>query len=246
MFFQEVRLFRGILVSFCSIFILYACASSNVSREASSNVDMGVQNAKNFSDTTDNSIGDAYQNSSQATKGAILGGTAGAVTGALTSAVGIIPGAATGLILGASYGSYIDTNTTLQDRMENRGATVIVLGDQILIAIPSARLFSYMSADIKPQAYTTLELITQYINQYTKTLVKVSAYTADSGSERVDFALSKQQAENVAKFLLANGIDARILYAEGYGVTRPIVKNSLDWAESDNYRIEITLEKLYV
>ncbi|HEX4044923.1 MAG TPA: OmpA family protein [Gammaproteobacteria bacterium] len=228
--------------------ILTGCASSNVTRDVTANVDTGVQNVKNIADNAANSnFADSYQNTSQATKGAILGGAAGAITGAFyAGSIGVIPGAATGLILGASYGSYIDANTSLRDQLENRGVNLVELGDQILIVVPSARLFFPQTANIKPQAYSTLNMLVQYINQYTKTLVKVAGYTSASGSPEIDLALSQQQAKHVAKFLLVSGVDARILFAEGYGGSRLIAKNSLNWDSSDNYRIEITLEKLYV
>lgn len=230
----------------CFCLFLCACASSDVSREAASNMDMGVQNAKNlYNNATEGNIADSYQNASQATKGAIIGGTAGAVTGGLSSGIGVFHGAAIGAILGAAYGSYIDSTTTLDDRLENRGANIVVLGDQILIVLPSARLFNPMTSTLKAQAYSTLYLVAQYINQYTKMLVKVSAYTDASGTSSADLALSQQQAERVAKILLASGVDARVLYATGYGGTRLVTKNTMNW-DTDNYRIEITLEKLYV
>lgn len=226
------------------VLILNGCASSNVSRDAASNVDMGVQNAKNLvSGAGDTNIADSYQNTNQATKGALIGGTTGGVVGALS--FGFLPGVATGAILGASYGAYIDSNETVADKLQNRGATVVVLGDQILVVIPSSRVFNTWSDKIKPQAYSTLTLLTQYINGYTKMLVKISVYTDNTGSKTVDLSLSQQQASAVAKFLTASGVDARILYAEGYGGARLVSPNNGQW-ESDNYRIEVTLEKLYV
>jgi outer membrane protein OmpA-like peptidoglycan-associated protein len=238
---EKIRLL-SILTAFC--FILSGCASSDVSRDVSANVDFGVQNAKNLV-AGDGDFAESYQNSSQMAKGAILGGTLGALVGGFTTAIGVIPGATTGLILGASYGSYIDSETTLKDQLENRGGTIVVLGDQVLVVIPSTHLFNPWSSSIKQQGYPTLNLVAQYVNGYTKMLVKVSAYTGDSGSAGLDMSLSQQQAESVSRFLLASGIDARVLYASGYGGTHLVVKNSGEW-DSDNNRIEITLEKLYV
>jgi outer membrane protein OmpA-like peptidoglycan-associated protein len=223
---------------------LTACASSGVSREAASNMDLGERNAKRFLNVTDNELAETYQNTSQATKGAIIGGTAGAVTGAVYSGIGVIPGTAAGVILGASYGKFIDANTTLEDQLKNRGVNVIVLGDQILIVLPSDRVFQGLTSDIKPQAYSTINLVTQYINSFDKMLVKVSVYTADSGSTRQDMALSKQQARKIEKALIAQGVDARVLYANGYGGTHLVVMNCSDDAQSENYRMEITLEKI--
>jgi outer membrane protein OmpA-like peptidoglycan-associated protein len=228
-----------------ALFILSGCASSDVSRTATANMDFGMQNMQNFVDPGDTNLIDSYENSSQATKGAILGGSAGAITGAFVSGIGVLPGALTGGLLGMSYGSYIDSKTTLKDQLENRGAIVVVLGDQILIVLPSERIFETVcSANIKSQAYSTLDLTAQYINSYIKMLVKVAAYTRQSNRPQKDLLLSQQQSISVARRLMVSGIDARVLYSQGYGGTRLVQQNVNQ--PSDNYRIEITLEKLYV
>lgn len=237
-----IKSMRGVFLISLSM-LMVGCASSAVQRGAASNVDLGVRNAKNLVNG-DANIADAYQNANQTTKGAIIGGTAGAVTGAIySSSVGILPGLAVGAILGGSYGAYIDANTSLQDKLENRGANIVVLADQVMIVIPSARIFNPYTSTIKPQAYSTLNLLTQYLNSFTKMLVKVSVYTDDTGSNSVDRALSSQQAHQVEKYLVAAGADARVLYATGYGGTRLVTTNCGEW-DNDNYRIEITLEKL--
>lgn len=226
---------------------LFACASSEVQRDTATNVDLGVQNAKNLVDrATSGNIADSYQNSSQTAKGALLGGAAGAGAGALATPIGVLPGLVTGAVLGASYGRYIDTRTSTGDRAENKGANIVVLGDQVLIVIPSARLFEPVTATIRPTAYPILNMVARYINKYTKMLVKVSAYTSVSGDKCADVALSKQQADAVVRYLSAVGVNARLLYAEGFGGTNLVVPAGLGWEESDNYRIEITFEKLYV
>jgi len=241
---ENIYLLSCVLIS---CFILCSCASSTVSRDAASNIDMGVQNARNLADgATDGSIMDSYQNASQRAKGIVLGGVAGAGVGALASGVGVLGGAAVGAVLGGSYGTYIDVNTSIEDQLVNRGGTIIVLGDQILIVLPSAHLFHGMTAKIKSDAYSTLKLVTAYINRYTKMLVKISAYTNQVGPSEVDLSLSQMQAESVAKFLVACGLDARVTYAVGYGGTHLIQKNSAVLDGNENYRIEITLEKLYV
>jgi len=241
------RSILGLLTSVLML-IFTGCASSGVQRNAANNVDSVTDTSKDtFSGSGDSSISDSYQNSSQMTKGAIIGGAAGAVTGALyPSSIGLLPGTAGGALLGAMYGAYIDAHTTIEDKLENRGATVIVLGDQMMIILPSSRIFIDGTSEVKSSAYSTLQLVAVYINNYTKTLVKVSAYTNDTGSKRVDLALSKEQAAHVAKVLQIYGVNARMLYAEGYGGTNLVERNSRDWNNSDNYRVVITFEKLVV
>lgn len=228
-------------------FVLNSCASSSVSRSAAMRIDKSSKAIKDtFKKDPTYNFADSYQNASQATKGVMLGGAAGAVTGAtFTSGIGLLPPTLAGMIMGATLGGYIDKHKTILDELENRGAQVIRLGDHILISIPSARLFVPMTSTIKLQSHCLLALAAAYVNKFTKILVQVSAYTDDSGAKQADQALSRQQAQAVAKQLLAYGIDARILYAEGYGGVHLVKPSNLEW-DSDNYRIEITLEKLYV
>jgi len=127
--------------------------------------------------------------------------------------------------------------------LSRRGVTVVVLGDQILIVVPSDRLFQPMTANITSQGSLLLCAVAQYINSYTKMLVKVAAYTGETGSQRVALALSQQQADNVATLLRQDGINARVLYAVGYGRDHLVERNCNHWG-NDNFRIEITLEKL--
>jgi outer membrane protein OmpA-like peptidoglycan-associated protein len=235
----------GMTLALAMMLLLTGCASSNVSRTTAGSGDVVVQDTKGlFSGAENTSVADSYQNTTQTTKGAIVGGTVGGVTGALTK-LGFLPGLAAGAILGAGYGAYVDANATQQDRLINRGATVVVLGDQILIVMPSWRLFQPASAKLKPQAFSTLKAMAQYINSYEKMLVKVSVYTNPNGPQNVDLALSQDQADAISRYLVAVGLDSRLLYAEGYGGTH-LVQKKTDWGTGENDRVEVTLEKLYV
>lgn len=245
LFSKETKYFLSLLAMYC--FILCGCAYSDVERDVTSNIDKGVETTRVKVDATSSgSIADSYQNASQRTHGALLGGAAGGVTGAFTSGVGFIPGMLVGSVFGASYGAYIDSKASVPDQLQNRGATIVVLGDYVLLVLPSARIFEDMSAKIKPDAYSTLNLAARYINGYTKMLVKISAYTNNMQSGDVALCLSQEQAESVARYFVASGLDARVLYAVGYGGMNPVQRSSYAWKENDNYRIEITLEKQYV
>lgn len=223
--------------------LLTGCASSNVSRYAASEVDKSYSRVKGMGQGSV-SLADTYQNTNQATKGAIIGGVTGTMAGALSSSIGIVPGAIGGALIGAVYGSYIDANTTLQDRLINRGVTVVIIGDQVLIMLPSYRLFYPWSAQLKPQAYSTLQLVSLFIQSMTNMSVMVQAYMGESSLCRSNLIVTKKQADNVARFLWKSGINTRLLYAEGRGSTHLVEEDTGGWDGTDNNRIEITLEKL--
>lgn len=236
----------GVVLLFLLVLgFISGCAPSTFSRGAASGLD-GTRQQLGGADTNPDNVDvvESYRIAGQAAKGAFVGGATGAIAGVLYPGMGVLPGTVVGALIGAGIGSYVEANMTLRDKLENKGATLVVLGDQILIVIPSARIFHPMTSTIKPQAYATLALLTQYINTHMKMLVHISGYTGDNGRKQVDQVLSQQQASAVGKFLLESGVDARVLYAEGYGATRLITKNTDDWEGNDNYRIEITLEKL--
>jgi outer membrane protein OmpA-like peptidoglycan-associated protein len=224
---------------------LTACASSNVSREVTSNIDQGIiNNEQRIAAARSSTMAEAYQNTNQRTKGAIIGGASGLVTAAaITTSVGIFPATLTGAIIGASYGSYIDANTTMMDQLKNRNVDVLALGDQRLLVIPSGSLFSAWGSTIKPDAYTTLYLIAKYISDYTPMAVRVAAYSNANGSPRMDLQLTKDQAQAVAKFLWYSGMNARFIYAEGMDGSNLISKNTGSW-NGDNYRVEISFAQL--
>ena len=99
---------------------------------------------------------------------------------------------------------------------------------------------------IRPSAYSSLYQVAAFIRQHKKMSVKITAYTNNTGSARVNDSVSQEQANSIAKFLWDSGIDARLLYAEGCGGTNLIAHHSSEWNVSDNYRVEITLEQLSV
>lgn len=232
---------------FFLLLFLQGCASSNVAREANDNAAVGYENAAtSFSNLGNGSIADTYANTSQATKGAVAGGVVGAAAGSLIHGVGLVPGLAVGAILGGAYGAYIDSNVTRLDQLENRGVKMIVLGDHIMLVIPSDHLFNSMTPVIKPGAYSTLDSVAAYINTYHTMTVRVAAYTSAAGSPRVNLALSKEQAESIVRYLWEKKVNTRMMTATGMGGTNPVVDDSTGWNHNLNYRIEITMEKMPV
>ncbi|MCE3238570.1 MAG: yiaD 2 [Gammaproteobacteria bacterium] len=232
---------------FLFLFVFIAgCASSDFSRGSASEVDKAYLSADYAWNHSDGSLTDSYQNSSQTAKGAAVGAAAGLGASSLSSGINIVPGVAVGAIVGSALGSYIDAHTTLADKLQNRGVNVIVLGDQVMLVLPSVLMFNEMTSNIRPHAYSTLDLVAQYVSQFPNMAVHVGAYTSASGSPRqVNLALSQQQANAILKYLWIKGINTRLLSAVGYGGTKLVTANTPDWA-GDNYRVEITLEKLPV
>ncbi len=234
---------------FCGVMLLslQGCASSAAQRGAAGQADQAYLETdyamRHFGES--GGVSDAYQNANQTAKGVVIGGVVGAAAGSATSAIGGLAGFGLGAIFGGALGKYIDSHTTLADQLENRHVRVIEMGDQIMIVINSTTLFFPNTSNFRPEVYDTLDLVRKYINQYPNMSVKVAAYTSAAEPPRIIWALSEQQADKVMKYLWNRHINTRLLYAEGGGSSKLVTANTADW-NSDNYRVEITLEKLPV
>lgn len=245
-YFKTTSILSIIFCYFILTSLLQGCASSEAARGAASETDKAYLQTDyairhvNESGTLTNT----YQNTSQTTKGLLIGGALGAAVGS-TSGIGTTAGLGLGAIFGGAIGSYIDSHTTLNDKLENRHVQVVVLGDQIMIVLPSYILFYDNSYNIRADSYDTLDMVAQYINQYPNMSVKIAAYTSAAQPESIARALTQQQADNIAKYFWNRRLNTRVLYAEGGGGSKLVTSNTSDW-NSDNYRVEITLEKLPV
>jgi outer membrane protein OmpA-like peptidoglycan-associated protein len=227
------------------VLFLSGCASSGAQRASAGEADKAYITADyDIRHANESSFSDAYQNSSQTSKGVVFGGATGAAAGGLSS-MGVVPGLLTGAIIGGAIGAYIDQSATLADRLENRGVKTIILGDQIMLVMPSSLVFNPFTPDIRPTMYTTLDTVAEFINTYPNMTVKISAYTSQMGSCAVNLALSAQQAGNIEKYLVRKNVNTRILTAAGYGGVNPVAKDDGSWS-NDNYRVEITFEKVPV
>lgn len=233
----------SLLLIFC--LFLQGCASSEVTRESAYSVDgVYARFTRFFGGAAHTNFAAAYQNASPTVKGAAVGGVAGAVVGGVTTGVGVAPGAAVGAIGGGAYGAYLGRRMSLKDQLKNHGVKIVVLGDQVLLVIPSELMFDGMTAAITPQGYATLDIVARVIRTYTKMTVRVEAFTSDAYPATVSAILTKQQAEKIVKALWRRKINTRLIYAVGGGCRHQVEPNCSDELGGANYRIEITLEKL--
>lgn len=221
---------------------LVGCAQSAVSRNAADEVDSAYQSGNNAVKSMADDDLPAYPNYSSVVLGAGAGGAVGAVAGGLISGgTGVLPGAAGGAVFGGMMGGFLNNHANVKDQLENHGVKVFVLGDQIKIIIPTEQTFRDITPHIYPQAYTTLGLVSDYLNRYKTVSVRVAVYQDDAGSDKINMSLSKQQADALVKFFWGR-INTRLLYGVGMGDCSLVAEVTSE----ANSRIEITTEKLPV
>jgi OOP family OmpA-OmpF porin len=91
------------------------------------------------------------------------------------------------------------------------------------VTLAADALFSLGSAAIKPAAREGLDAFLKKVKGTEFESIKITGHTDPTGSPHQNINLSLQRAEAVKRYLVANGIDAKKIQAEGVGGSMPIV-----------------------
>lgn len=164
--------------------------------------------------------------------GAILGQAIGHNTTSTLIGAGI--GAALGGIAGNQIGAYMDSQE--QDLRQVESASIQRDQDVLTATFKSDMFFDYNSAQIKPGAYSELDRISNVLNKYPQTTIRVEGHTDSRGSEQYNQQLSQQRAISVKNALGQRGVDTRRIEAIGYGESQPISSN-----DAMNRRVNIVI-----
>lgn len=136
----------------------------------------------------------------------------------------------------------------LENKLTAQGIRVVSVGQDYRITIPGASLFGDQSPRLTWESYDKLNHIACYLRQFRKVGVNVTGYTAHYVSPEREQALSKARAEAVSNYLWSQGIEARMVFADGKGTDKPIVLKPYKKLgdKSPNSRIEITFRRTIV
>jgi len=100
--------------------------------------------------------------------------------------------------------------------------------------------FDLGKATIKEKSYETLNRVAGLLVQKNFSL-KLAGHTDNSGSAAVNQKLSKDRAEAIKAYLVAQGANASRIEATGYGSAQPIATNKTAAGRQKNRRVEFSL-----
>ncbi|GAA0543839.1 outer membrane protein OmpA-like peptidoglycan-associated protein [Rhizomicrobium palustre] len=195
---------------------------------------------------TQNAYTDEEQ-TSNSTKGAVIGGVAGALIGALANTGGktsqtALIGGAVGALAGGLVGKYMDDQETeLRQRLRASGVSVRRDGDDIVLVMRNDILFDVNSSDLDPDAIHTIAAVAEVLRHYDKTLIDVDGFTDTTGSYDYNMGLSRSRAVTVARVLADNGVASARISPRGFGETELAVPTGDNVNEPRNRRVEIRI-----
>jgi len=103
--------------------------------------------------------------------------------------------------------------------------------------------FETGSAVLKPSSREQLSNIAAILKAYPNVQIKVGGYTDNTGDKAANLALSTDRAVNTMKELVALGVAATRMSAEGFGDQHPVASNDTEDGRQRNRRIDIRVTK---
>ena len=191
------------------------------------------------------------EQTSKATRGALIGAAAGAVVGLISGDDAVerrqhaLIGAGIGALAGGAIGNYMDRQEAeLRAELEGTGVSVTRIGDNITLNMPGNVTFATDSSDLSPAFFNVLNSVGKVLKEYDQTVVEVAGHTDNTGSEAYNQGLSERRASSVSQYFQSRNITGERLIIVGMGELRPVADNSSTSGRQTNRRVEITMVPL--
>jgi len=191
------------------------------------------------------------EQTSKATRGAIIGAAAGAVVGLASGDDAVdrrqraLIGAGVGALAGGSIGHYQDRQeAALRAKLEGTGVSVTRIGDNITLNMPGNVTFATDSADLNADFFNVLNSVSKVLKEFDQTIVEVAGHTDNTGPDEYNEALSDRRASSVARYFESRNIVSQRLLTIGMGESRPVADNGTSEGRQANRRVEITMVPL--
>ena len=182
---------------------------------------------------------------------ALIGAGIGAVAGLLSGNDATerrqraMVGAGVGGLAGGAIGAYQDRQEA-ELRRQTAGTGIVVdrEGDTIKLNLPDGVTFDFNRTELKPQFYPALNNVAATLREFNQTLVEVSGHTDNVGSAAVNQRISEERAQNVASYLIGQGLQRERFEIAGFGYRYPVADNSTEQGRALNRRVEIRIVPL--
>lgn len=102
-------------------------------------------------------------------------------------------------------------------------------------------LFDVGKSTLKPGSQASIQRIAVVLTQYPQHQILVEGHTDATGGDAFNLQLSRDRASSVRTALVAGGVEAARITAEGFGESRPVASNDNAAGRQQNRRVEIVI-----
>lgn len=129
----------------------------------------------------------------------------------------------------------------IQSTLKPKEGKVLLDGNNVIVRITGMTFASGKSA-IEPKFFGILSKAMRIIDSYENCTVVVQGHTDGAGNEKNNLKLSKDRAESVRQYILANSAMAEErIKSQGFGSAQPVAKNTTQAGRAMNRRIDVVI-----
>jgi outer membrane protein OmpA-like peptidoglycan-associated protein len=125
------------------------------------------------------------------------------------------------------------------DKLAAAGNSVKQESRGTVITIPGNVLFASGKSMLLAGAQARLTTVADVLKDQTDREITVQGHTDSQGSDAANLQLSQARAQAVRDYLVAHGVSANRIRAEGVGESKPIADNASPEGRANNRRVEI-------
>ncbi len=112
----------------------------------------------------------------------------------------------------------------------------------LVLSLSGSVLFETNKSTLLPAAQQRLTGVAKALKDDDKHTFDVMGFTDSTGPKDLNDRLSKQRADSVRSFLVAQGVPSDRIRSEGMGPANPVADNASPEGRADNRRVEILVE----
>ncbi len=132
----------------------------------------------------------------------------------------------------------IGESTTLNEIRSLLNNQKSILGKQFVLEDVKFQSAKY---NIVPVSFSYLNQVVDILTNNPTITIHLKGHTDSDGEDEDNFILSQKRAKSVADYLIKKGIDSKRITYEGYGESRPLVKNDTPENKQMNRRVELLI-----
>lgn len=134
----------------------------------------------------------------------------------------------------------------LEQILTSKGVKIVIIGQMVLVSVPSHLVFHEESPRIKWGSYQLLNEIAEYLCKFRKISLYVTAYNDCYLSVKRTKSLTLARAREVSNYLWSQNVRTRLIFTRGKGNDKPIVSQHMCSDVSPNSRIEIVFRRAII